>query len=94
MKCNIEKKRCLTHGCDTIATKVSSKKWKWIVKKKEYGFVNSKTTKYLCKSRIRGCEVPDSATSQADHRLGDVSDEVGRFSVENDRADYESRDLR
>ena len=38
--------------------------------------------------------MPDIATSQADNRLGEVSDEVGRFSVEIDRSDSESRGLR
>ena len=37
--------------------------------------------------------MPDSATSQADHRLGDVSDEVGRFSVNNTQSDFETRGL-
>ena len=28
IKCVIDKRRCMTHGCDTLPTKVSSKKWK------------------------------------------------------------------
>ena len=83
----------MTHGCDTLSTKVSSKKWKWNVKKKEYGFVTTKTTKHLCIDRIKGREAPDIATNQAIHRLGDVSVEVGRFSANNTQSDLETRGL-
>ena len=94
VRCVIDKKRCMTHRCDTIPTKVSSQVWKWIVKKKEYGFVKTKTTKHICMVRIKGREVPDMTTSLEDHRLGKVAVEVGRFSVGSTQSNPETRDLR
>ena len=62
------------------------------MKKKEYGFVTTKTTKHICMNRIKGREVPDMATSQADHRLDKVAVEVGRFSVDYTQSNSETRD--
>ena len=80
-KCVIVRKRCKTHMCDTKSIQVSTKDWKWIEKKKQYGYVHKKTTKYICDVRRQGgYEVSDNASASARFpRLGNKGVEVGRF---------------
>ena len=76
VECDINRKTlsCITHSCKVKKTKISSLKWNWIPRKKEYGFVPRKVTKYICSGRncVRGdpdifpavtSESPDGATS-------------------------------
>ena len=57
-ECNFEKGAlyCNTHACATNKIVVTSKKWRWRPKKKDYGYVSVKTTKYVCsgKNKVRG----------------------------------------
>ena len=72
-KCVFRRGRCVTHNCDTRSFKVSVKKWQWIDRRKEYGFVSSKVTKYICLNLVNVKTAPGKAS---------LSVEVGRLSDE------------
>ena len=88
VKCIFRRGRCVTHGCDTKSFKVSIKKWQWIARKKEYGYVSSKTTRYICLNLVEGRVAPGKASlssgSNISQQQRDVGVEVGRiFGEEN-----------
>ena len=60
-KCNVRKEWCTTHGCKARSIKVTSQKWRWKNKQKEFGFVSVKTSKIICSSRQGGSKGPLSA---------------------------------
>ena len=60
-KCYVRKEWCTTHGCKARSIKVTSQKWRWKDKKKEFGFVSVKTSKIICSSRQEGSKRPLSA---------------------------------
>ena len=53
-ECIVNKKNgyCSKHECLTKKIVVTSKVWKWKQKQHEYGYVNSKKTKYVCKRDV------------------------------------------
>ena len=51
--CKVRKGWCSTHDCDAKTIKVSSQKWRWKKKAKEYGYVSVKTSKIICSSKTR-----------------------------------------
>ena len=73
-ECVLDKKklRCLEHECAIKVMNVSSKKWQWIGKKKEFGYVCKKSKKYICegmrqKQPVRGsCQVQPMVTENVD----------------------------
>ena len=69
-KCVFKRGICVTHNCDTRSFKVSVQKWQWIERKKKYGFVSSKVTKYICLNLVKV-------------KTASLSVEVGRLSEEN-----------
>ena len=77
-RCEIMLERCVTHNCGTSKLKVTSKKWAWIERKKKFGNVTQKTTKYICEARRKGLVVPEIGT-QARTVFGQLG-EVGRLS--------------
>ena len=61
------------HECALKVMSVSCKKWQWIDRKKQYGYVNTrKTKKYVCVRTIG--KQPDMEFSQVQPR---ASDDVG-----------------
>ena len=53
VECKVRKWWCSTHGCEAKIIKVSSQKWRWKKKAKEYGYVSVKTSKIICSSKTR-----------------------------------------
>ena len=60
-KCYVRKEWCTTHGCKARSIKVTSQKWRWKNKQKEFGFVSVKTSKIICSSRQGVSKGPLSA---------------------------------
>ena len=56
IECDIVKKslRCNNHDCAVEKVKVTSKKWGWISRLSKYGYINSQSTKYICKAKKSG----------------------------------------
>ena len=50
-KCNVREEWCTTHGCKARSIKVTSQKWRWKDRQKQFGFVSVKTSKIICSSR-------------------------------------------
>ena len=46
--------RCNNHDCAVDKVKVTSKKWGWIPRLSKYGYVNTQSTKYICKAMRSG----------------------------------------
>lgn len=55
---------CVTHKCKMKTIHVTSKKWKWINRKKEYGYVSTKVKKDVCMNQNIGRVDPDISTDQ------------------------------
>ena len=62
--CVMNKKqlRCEKHDCAIKVLSVSNRKWQWIEKKKQYGYVTRKSKKYRCMGR--SLEKPDKSVNQ------------------------------
>ena len=62
-ECVLDKteKNCIKHECGVRVISVSTKKWRYKPKKKEYGYVNVKVKKIIC-SGARDGRVSDSLT--------------------------------
>ena len=93
VRCSIVNKHCVTHQCDTKTIKVTDKKWGWIEKKKQFGYIPKKATKYICMFRISGQGTPsvdNSGVSMTGESSGNTSKcgEVGRFLR---NTDYKTR---
>ena len=86
VKCIFRRGKCVTHGCDTKSFKVSVKKWQWIDRRKEYGYVSSKTTRYICLNMVEGRLAPGMASSSSgidvSQQQHNVGVEVGRIFSE------------
>ena len=62
-KCRIGcDKRCQIHNCEAKKITVTSKVWKYIDKKKEYGYGAVRRTKIICKSEKDTREDQDIST--------------------------------
>ena len=57
--CRVRLGKCVVHGCEAKSVKISSKKWRWIERRKEFGYVDVKTTKIICRARTKGAVVPE-----------------------------------
>ena len=57
--CRVRLGKYVVHGCEAKSVKISSKKWRWIERKKEFGYVNVKTTKVICRARTKGVVFPE-----------------------------------
>ena len=80
-KCRIKNKICTVHKCGTKAVGVTHKKWGWIDKKKEFGYIFRKTMKYFCDVRRGACEVvnrPPLRTSRSS-TPGGTGGEAGKL---------------
>ena len=66
---------CSTHNCAAKKTVISSKTWGWLPKKCEYGYINSKKTKYICIER-RGYKNQIDKCSDKKNFLGGPIDGV------------------
>ena len=84
-KCIIENKYCVIHKCGTKGVSVTDKKWGWIAKKKEFGYISRKTMKYFCDVRRGALDVvsrPPVSTSRSS-TPGGTGVEVGRLFGQN-----------
>ena len=68
---NMDLKICNTHGCELSATKVTSTKWEYIKRKKCYGNVSRKVTRWICrgKNSRRTVHTIPTSTKSSDSRL-------------------------
>ena len=68
---NMDMKICNTHGCELSATKVTSTKWEYIKRKKCYGNVSRKVTRWICrgKNSRRTVHTIPTSTKSSDSRL-------------------------
>ena len=57
-ECVVNKKslRCTAHDCDVRSMSVTTKKWQWNERKKQYMNVSRKVKKYVC-LYVSGCQV-------------------------------------
>ena len=66
-KCVFDKNRiCELHGCEANKVKIKLSKWRYIDKKKEFGFVKVTETKLQCTAKLRKSVLvdPEIATSE------------------------------
>ena len=54
---------CLNHGCKGTRVKISTTKWRWKPKSKEYGNVKCKIEKIICKARNQIPVEPEISTN-------------------------------
>ena len=90
-KCNIDKrgKLCLTHGCSVNIIEVTSRKWQWLPRKKEFGNTYRKVKKFVCKGDKLDdnlCDNPANSRSESELRKPD------EVEVERDKSSLESSD--
>ena len=57
-ECIVNKKSlwCTAHDCDVRSMSVTTKKWQWNERKKQYMYVSRKVNKYVC-LYVSGCQV-------------------------------------
>ena len=70
--CNIDKKAklCLTHGCKVNVVEVTSRKWQWLPKKREYGNTYKKVKKFVCRGdKCDDNQVGNPANNQSKSKL-------------------------
>ena len=82
-KCDLDMnmKTCNTHGCKLSETKVTSTKWEYIERKKCYGNVRRKVTRWICRGKNNRLTVHTISTSarSTDSRVtrGQISESSG-----------------
>ena len=81
-ECELDKKllRCKKHNCKLNVMNVTSKKWQWVERKRQYGYVTKKTKKYVCVG-IRE-KWPDTGGCQGELMVTEITD-VGAQTTDN-----------
>ena len=77
-ECELDKRllRCKKHNCRLKVMNVTSKKWQWVEKKRQYGYVSKKTKKYVCVG-LRDMW-PDTGGCQGELMVTKIADVVVR----------------
>ena len=82
-KFNKRKRMCMRHECEAQSYEVTSKKWKWIEKRKEYGFVSQKCVKWRCmRAKSMGDQVQNSANPDLRKQPAEVLTDCGNLQTE------------
>ena len=69
-------KKCEIHGCPAKKIKMKTQKWRWVEKKKAYGYVNVQYMKVVCSYQEDIPVEPDISTPTRDLARG-----LGRVGV-------------
>ena len=82
-KCEINKRKlyCKKHTCEVRSFDVTSKKWQWVEKRKEYAWVSKKSKKYVCPSVQGGSQ--DSEKLAGEPRTPKPGGEFANFEGSN-----------
>ena len=96
-ECELDKRllRCKKHNCKLNVMNVTSKKWQWVERKRQYGYVSKKTKKYVCvglrekwpdtggcQGELMVTEIADVAVRTTDNKLNESKLDVMTYSGE------------
>ena len=73
-ECELDKRllRCKKHNCKLNVINVTSKKWQWVERKRQYGYVSKKTKKYVCVGLRENW--PDTGGCQGELMVPEIAD--------------------
>ena len=92
-ECELDKKilRCKIHNCKLNVMNVTSKKWQWVERKRQYGYVTKKTKKYVCVGLRK--KWPDTGGCQGElmvTKIADVGEQTTGSKLKENRLDDET----